>query len=74
MKVLYTIKLNHTIDGKKKEGRSIVCLDSMSKDGNTYEFIKTFKLDGVCPDIANGSVGSPLFNERGKVGAWRTDH
>ena len=75
MKVLYTIKVNHTIDGEKREGRTLVCLDSMTKDGNTYEFVKTYKMDKACPDIPNGSVGTPLFvNDRGKVGSWRTDH
>lgn len=70
MKVINTITVKHKIDGKEVSGRTLVCRDSMSKDGNTYEFIKIYKMAKDCPDVPNGACGSPLFDERGKLAGW----
>lgn len=73
MKVLCTYNVNHKIDGKVTNGRVLVGLYSMVKDGNIYEYIKTYKLDKNCPDIATGSSGELLFNDRGKVAGFNSD-
>ena len=73
MKVVNTLQCKHYINGKETVGRTLVCRDSMEKDGNRYEFIKTYKMDKNCPDVPNGATGIPLFTERGKVGAWESD-
>lgn len=70
MKVLCTYTVNHTIDGKISSGRVIVGLHKMDKDGNSYEYIKTYKMSKSCPDIATGLVGDLLFNDRGKVAGF----
>ena len=67
MKILATFKVNHTIDGEKKHGFVAVGLHSMTKDGNSYEYIKTYKLDKDCPVLSDGAIAEPLYNERGKV-------
>ena len=67
MKVLCIFPVNHTIDGKVSKGRILVGLHKMEKDGNVYEYIKTYKMDKNCPDIASGTVCDLLFNDRGKV-------
>lgn len=69
MKVLNTYICKHTIDGENRESRVIAVLESMTKEGNTYEYIKTYKLDKDCPNPNNGTVGTLLFTARGKVGA-----
>lgn len=73
MKVLNTYICKHTIDGEKRETRVIAVLESMQKEGNTYEYIKTYKLDKDCPNPNNGTVGTLLFTSRGKVGAIQTN-
>lgn len=73
MKVLCTYTVNHTIEGKPSQGRVLVGLHTMSKDGNTYEYIKTYKLDKNCPDIVTGARGDLLFNDRGKVAGFNAD-
>lgn len=70
MKILCTYTVNHKIDGQNTTGRVLVGLHSMQKEGNTYEYIKTYKLDKNCPDIATGLVGDLLFNDRGKVAGF----
>lgn len=69
MKVLKTFVCKHNIDGVKRDTRIIAVLESMEKEGNTYEYIKTYKLDKDCPNISDGTVGVLLFTSRGKVGA-----
>lgn len=71
MKILATFKVNHIIDGETKHGFVSVGLHSMIKDGNTYEYIKTYKLDKDCPVLADGAYADPLYNERGKVADWK---
>lgn len=73
MKVLNTYICKHTIDGEKRETRVIAVLESMEKEGNKYEYIKTYKLDKDCPNPNNGTVGTLLFTSRGKVGAIQTN-
>lgn len=77
MKILGTFKVNHFVNGEKKHGFVVVGLHRMEKDGNTYEFIKTYKLDKNCPVPADGTDCEPLYNERGRVGGrvagWKTD-
>lgn len=73
MIILATFKVNHTIDGQKKRGFVAVGLHSMAKDGNTYEYIKTYKLDKDCPVLSDGAIAEPLFNERGKVADWKVN-
>lgn len=70
MKILCTYTVNHKIDGEHKTGRVLVGLHSMVKDGNVYEYIKTYKLDKNCPDLATGLNGDLLFNDRGKVAGF----
>lgn len=70
MKILCTYTVNHKIDGEKVAGRVLVGLHSMTKDGNTYEYIKTYKLDKNCPELATGLSGDLLFNDRGKVAGF----
>lgn len=67
MKILCTYTVNHIINGEKTTGRVLVGLHSMKKEGNTYEYIKTYKLDKSCPDLATGLNIDLLFNDRGKV-------
>ena len=73
MKVLCIYKVNHTIEGKPSQGRVLVGLHTMNKDGNSYEFIKTYKLDKNCPELVTGSIGELLFNDRGKVAGFKPD-
>lgn len=73
MKILATFKVNHKIDGEVRHGVIAVGLHSMTKDGNIYEYIKTYKLDKDCPMLADGTNAEPLFNERGKVAGWKTN-
>lgn len=70
MKILCTYTVNHTIDGKNSQGRVLVGLHKMEKDGNVYEYIKTYKMDKKCPDLATGLAGDLLFNDRGKVAGF----
>lgn len=70
MKVLCTYTVNHIINGEKVTGRVLVGLHSMQKEGNTYEYIKTYKLDKNAPDIATGLCGDPLFTDRGKLAGF----
>lgn len=70
MKVLCTYTVNHKINGKSTQGRVLVGLHSMTKEGNTYEYIKTYKMDKNCPDVATGLVGDLLFNACGKVAGF----
>lgn len=70
MKVLCTYTVNHTINGEKSHGRVLVGLHTMEKEGNTYEYIKTYKLAKNCSDIPTGSDVQLLFDERGKVGGF----
>lgn len=70
MKILCTYTVNHKIDGQNTTGRVLVGLHSMTKEGNTYEYIKTYKLDKNCPDLATGLTGDLLFNDRGKVAGF----
>lgn len=67
MKVLCIYTVNHKIDGKAFQGRILVGLHKMEKDGNVYEYIKTYKMAKKCPDIATGLFGDLLFDDRGKV-------
>lgn len=69
MKVLKTFVCKHTIDGVKRDTRVIAVLETMEKEGNTYEYIKTYKLDKDCPNISDGTCGTLLFTSHGKVGA-----
>ena len=69
MKILNTYICKHKIEGEDKETRVVAVLEKMEKDGNTYEYIKTYKLDKDCPTPNNGTVGTLLFTSRGKVGA-----
>lgn len=73
MKILCTYTVNHKIDGEKVTGRVLVGLHSMQKEGNIYEYIKTYKMDKSCPDIATGLSGDLLFNDRGKVAGFTSD-
>lgn len=73
MKVLNTYICKHKIDGKDTETRVIAALESMEKDGNRYEYIKTYKLDKDCATPNNGTVGTLLFTRRGKVGAIQSN-
>lgn len=73
MKVLCIYKVNHTIDSKPSQGRVLVGLHTMNKDGNSYEYIKTYKLDKNCPELVTGSSGDLLFNDRGKVAGFNPD-
>ena len=61
MKVLNTYICKHKVDGKTIESRVIAVLDTMEKDGNVYEYIKTYKLDKDCPTPNNGTIGKLLF-------------
>ena len=61
MKVLGTYICKHKIDGKIQETRVIAVLETMQKDGNSYEYIKTYKLDKDCPTPNNGTTGKLLF-------------
>ena len=61
MKVLNTYICKHKVDGVTKESRVIAVLEQMEKDGNTYEYIKTYKLDKDCPTPNNGTTGKLLF-------------
>ena len=70
MKVLCTYTVNHIINGKKSHGRVLVGLHTMEKEGNTYEYIKTYKLSKNCSDIPTGSDVQLLYDERGKVGGF----
>lgn len=71
MKVLNTYICKHKIDGITKESRVIAVLEQMEKDGNTYEYIKTYKLDKDCPTPNNGTIGKLLFTfgKNPRVGA-----
>ena len=75
MKVLKTFIVKHKIDGKVTESRVIAVLDSITKDGNTYEYIKTYKVDKDCPTIADGTTGKLLFTggNTPRVGAIQTN-
>lgn len=70
MKVLCTYTVNHKINGEARQGKVLVGLHKMEKDGNTYEFIKTYKLENTCHDVPTGSDVTLLFTERGKVGGF----
>lgn len=70
MKILCTYTVNHVINEEKTTGRVLVGLHSMQKDGNTYEYIKTYKLAKNCPDLATGLSGDLLFTDRGKVAGF----